>query len=161
MVDGLGRAGSAWVHLPGEDPDSQDWTFRERVQKGWEKRRKESAHCRREWSQLPLRTNHAARDAVRYPETAVACLPETGQPFHYQRGGAWPSAPDLQFISSPKTALIESSLAPARKDTVGQSYPTRITTFPSSTNGVTLTRKGILLPPSDPSHKTLEKSPLW
>lgn len=32
--DGLGKTGSAWVHLPGEDPDSQDWTFREWVQKG-------------------------------------------------------------------------------------------------------------------------------
>ena len=43
---------------------------------------------------------------------------------------------------------------------MGQSYLTRITTFSSSTDGATLTRKGILLPPSDPSHKTLEKSPL-
>ena len=42
MGGGLGRAGWAWVHLPGEDPDSQGWTFGERVQKGWGKRTEES-----------------------------------------------------------------------------------------------------------------------
>lgn len=47
---GWGELGSAWVHLPGGDPDPEDGAFRERVQKGWEKERPTQCKSKREAS---------------------------------------------------------------------------------------------------------------
>ena len=84
-----------------------------------------------ERSQLPLRTNPATMDGGRSPETAggTPCRDQAACLLSEVGVGCQPLTSSL----SPKKQLQGSSLAPARKDTVGQSHHARITTFPSST----------------------------
>lgn len=144
-----------WVHLPGGDPDWEGGTFRERVQKGWEKER--PTQFKSSVKPVTPESKPCHKRCCEITRNRVAiCLPEAGQDLDYQRGGDWLSTPNPWFIFSQKNSFRNSHW-PQQGRTLGQSHHSRFPYSLLSPKGGNFMEKGI--PASPPPQPDQEEPP--